>query len=279
MRSGSQARTSGGSPGCITATPSPVSTVAAQSRTKSGAAPRNAQPSAVASNPAITAVRAPSRAINSDPGTAAKTNRTGGRPVSTPTSVSDKLRSLWIRRISGGTARMVTRRPMPPIHKRATQAKRPLDGVSRRAPAMVASMNGSRQNDAAAPLALALSDPSDRLQPLPAHGAHRLRGSKRRDQQAGGRRARAPGKDAGREHRELLQLVGQRPDDVDAVNELELAHLLHRELDLALGGKLADHAVEHARLAHDVRGDAEPLDQLGEMQAAGAAARERDCAR
>ena len=121
MRSGSQARTSGGIAGCITATPKPVSTEAAYKRPTSGAAPRNADPAAVISSPAITVAKAPSRAMNSEPGTAATANRITGRPARMPTSVSLMPRSSWMRGINGGTAKMVMRRPLPASQSSATQ--------------------------------------------------------------------------------------------------------------------------------------------------------------
>src|SRR5579871_464240 len=69
----------------------------------------------------MTVVTAPKRAISSDPGIAAHANSTTGRPARMPTSVSDMSRSWWISGISGGTANMVIRMPLPASHKRATR--------------------------------------------------------------------------------------------------------------------------------------------------------------
>src|SRR5262245_6314669 len=277
MRSGSQVRTSGGSAGCITETPNAITTVAAHSSRKSGAAPRSAQPSAVTRRPAISVARAPSRAISSEPGTAASMNSTGGSPDRMPTCVSLKDSSSWIARMSGGTARMVRRRPTPAIHSIATQVTKWPSAAWCRAAASLESMGESRQRRTFSPAALSRAD--DRLQPLFAHDSRDLGGAQRLDEQSGGGRPRAFGEHAGREHRHLLHRLGKRPDDVDAVDQLELAHLLDRDLDLAARGKRADHAVEDACLARDLVGDAELADQVGEVDAARAAARERDRAR
>src|SRR5579871_2249595 len=263
MRSGSQARTRGGSAGCMIETPNAVTTVAAHSRKKSGTAPRAAQPSAVMKRPAISVVRAPSRAISSEPGTAASMNRTGGSPDRMPTCVSDRASSSWIARISGGTARMVSRSPTPAIHSIATQLTRWPSAVSWRAAALLACMNQSRRGGEASIRCLAAA--GERLQPLFAHDSRDLRRAQRVDEQAGGRRPHGRREGAGREHRHLLQLRGYLADDVDAAGKLELAHLLDRDLDLAPRRQQADHAVEDARLAGDLVGDAELPNQVGEM--------------
>jgi hypothetical protein len=78
-----------------------------------GAAPRSADPAAVASSPAMSVARAPKRAISSDPRIAAPANNTGGKPVRMPTWVSDMPRSVRISGMTGGTARIVMRNPLP----------------------------------------------------------------------------------------------------------------------------------------------------------------------
>src|SRR6516165_10123761 len=120
MRRGSHWRTSEGIAGCMTATPRPVAIVKANSTAALGAEPRSAPAMPATMSPMIAAAAAPSRAMISEPGTAASANRSDGRPVSTPTSVSLSARSAWISGMTGGTARMVRRSPMPTSHNRAT---------------------------------------------------------------------------------------------------------------------------------------------------------------
>src|SRR5262249_29154367 len=62
-------------------------------------------------------------------------------------------------------------------------------------------------------------------------------------QRLGGISLLRPGRNAGGEHRDQLDLGGQRTDIVDAGKEAELAHLLKADLDLAIGDDAAD---EHA---------------------------------
>src|SRR5262249_17983039 len=93
-----------------------------------GAAPRSAPAMPVTMRPMIAAAGAPNRAMISAPGTAASANRSDGRPVSTPTSVSLSARSSWISGMTGGTARMGRRRPMPTSHRRATGSSACLHG-------------------------------------------------------------------------------------------------------------------------------------------------------
>ncbi len=69
----------------------------------------------------MTVVSAPNRAISIEPGTAAQANSTTGRPARMPTSVSDMWNSSWIAGISGGTARIVIRSPLPASHSKAMQ--------------------------------------------------------------------------------------------------------------------------------------------------------------
>ncbi len=79
----------------------------------STAAPRAAPASAAITMPAATASRGPVRAIRSDPGIAASANIDNGRPIRSPTWVSDMRRSSWISGITGGTARIVMRMATP----------------------------------------------------------------------------------------------------------------------------------------------------------------------
>ena len=123
MRCGSQARTSGGNAGCITATPNAVNIVVANSNNTSGTPPRNTEPSAVANNPITKVESAPNRAISSDPGMAAAANRTAGSPPRMPTSVADMCRSAANSGMIGGTARTVMRKPLPASQSKATRSQ------------------------------------------------------------------------------------------------------------------------------------------------------------
>ena len=85
--------------------------------------PRSADPAAVASSPATSVASAPKRAISSEPSTAVQANRTGGSPVRMPTCVSDMPSSGRIKGMTGGTARIVMREPMPASQSRKMQSK------------------------------------------------------------------------------------------------------------------------------------------------------------
>src|SRR5215470_16091202 len=89
-------------------------------------APRNAEATPAMRKPRTSVGMAPSRAMKSEPGRAAIANRIIGRPERMPTSVPDRRRSAWIDKITGGTARMLNRRPTPASQSRpvATQNSR-----------------------------------------------------------------------------------------------------------------------------------------------------------
>ena len=110
------------------ATPNPMTTVAASSASTPGLAPRNAEPTALITSPAISVASAPNRAISSDPGTAAPANNMTGRPTSTPTSVAESAKSALIIGMVGGIARMVRRSAMPASHSNTTAMRNRLDG-------------------------------------------------------------------------------------------------------------------------------------------------------
>jgi hypothetical protein len=79
----------------------------------SGNSPRSAPPAAVTTRPVTSAQRTPSRATISEPGTAAAANSIDGRPVRMPICVADIRNWSWISGITGGTARIVSRRALP----------------------------------------------------------------------------------------------------------------------------------------------------------------------
>src|SRR5262249_13862574 len=89
-------------------------------------APRNAEATPAMRKPMTSVGTAPSRVMKSEPGSAAIANRTIGRPERMPTSVPDRRRSDWIDKMTGGTARMLSRRPTPASQSRpaATQNSR-----------------------------------------------------------------------------------------------------------------------------------------------------------
>ena len=83
-------------------------------------------------------------------------------------------------------------------------------------------------------------------------------------------------RNAGDERRDHLDLRRQRADDVDAVNGHQLGHLLNADVGLAAqhdeAGEPRGAAGAVFRLGLHRRGDAELLENLGEMNAALAAA-------
>src|SRR5262245_14391200 len=91
-------------------------------------APRNAEATPAMRKPAISVGKAPNRAMKSDPGSAAIANRIMGRPERTPTSVPDRCRSAWMSAMTGGTARMLSRRANP-----SSQSSPPATQTSRMA--------------------------------------------------------------------------------------------------------------------------------------------------
>src|SRR5262245_11916174 len=84
---------------------------------------RSAEPTAAISRPITSAGTAPTRAIRSDPGTAAAANRITGSPVSTPISVPDKRKSDWIIASTGGIARIGRRRALPESQSKTIAVK------------------------------------------------------------------------------------------------------------------------------------------------------------
>jgi hypothetical protein len=79
---------------------------------------------AVTPSPIASAVRTPRRAISSEPGTAAKANSIDGNPVRIPIWVALRRSSSWISGMTGGTAKMVSRKPTPASHKSVSEVKR-----------------------------------------------------------------------------------------------------------------------------------------------------------
>ena len=69
---------------------------------------------------------APKRAIMSEPGTAASAQVTSGSPIRMPTCVSLMLRSSRMSGITGGTAIMVTRMPIPASQRRHSAFQSPV---------------------------------------------------------------------------------------------------------------------------------------------------------
>src|SRR5262245_24413715 len=102
------------------ATPAPITMVAAKSVNVLGAAPRKPDAMPAIASPATRIATAPKRAISSEPGSAAIPNSTIGSPVRTPTSVPDSCKSAWMSKMTGGTARIVSRRPTPASQSRLT---------------------------------------------------------------------------------------------------------------------------------------------------------------
>ena len=126
MAFGNQARTSGGNIGCMIATPAAMTMVDAKRNVTSGMAPRAAPPSAVSNNPISKAGMRPTRAINSEPGTAAMANSIGGRLDSQPICVSDRCRSACSAGMTGGVASTVSRRHAPDSQSRSRGIRRGL---------------------------------------------------------------------------------------------------------------------------------------------------------
>src|SRR5262249_25369488 len=89
-------------------------------------APRSAEATLAMRKPTTSVGMAPSRAMKSEPGSAASANSTIGMPERMPTAVPDRPRSAWIDKITGGTARMLSRRPTPASQSKpaATQNSR-----------------------------------------------------------------------------------------------------------------------------------------------------------
>ncbi len=99
----------------------PSSRVIANSIATEGPTPRAAEAAATTRSPTRQARRAPSRAINSEPGTAARPNSRTGNPDRTPTAFSLSSNCRWISGSTGGTASTVTRSAPPASHKTASR--------------------------------------------------------------------------------------------------------------------------------------------------------------
>jgi hypothetical protein len=132
---GNHSRVRVGNAGWLTATPTPMTSVIANSTGSAGPTPRSAEPRPIARRPATSARRAPRRAMSSEPGIAAMASSATGRPVRTETPFSSSPRSRWMAGIKGGTASRVTARARGPSHRSAmygsSEARR-VRGVSSR---------------------------------------------------------------------------------------------------------------------------------------------------
>src|SRR5579875_3005200 len=100
-----------------------MSTVIVNSRGAEGPIPRAAEAAAISSSAAIAARRGPRRAINSEPGTAARPSSRTGSPDKAPIAFSLRARSRWISGKTGGTASIVRRRSAPASHNRARRPR------------------------------------------------------------------------------------------------------------------------------------------------------------
>ena len=114
----------------------------------------------------------------------------------------------------------------------------------------------------------------DRLKPM---DLEQRRGGRRRqslDQRGGGGAIAGRGADARRKDRGELQCVRKRPGKIHTFDRQQLGDLLHRQFGLAARHHFGDAPArpEHDLAAQDVR-DAQPLQQLLEIDAAGAFAR------
>jgi len=69
-------------------------------------------------------VRTPRRAISSEPGTAAKANSIDGSPVRMPIWVALRLSASWMSGMTGGTANMVNRRPVPASQSSSNEVRK-----------------------------------------------------------------------------------------------------------------------------------------------------------
>jgi hypothetical protein len=128
IRAGNHSRTSDGKAGWLTATPNPIRNVAEKMTVVLGPKPRTAPNSATSPRPTMSALRKPSLAIRSEPGTAAVARSSTGRATRTPTAFSSRCRSWWMSGITGGTASMVTRRSIPP--SQSSRSRNPSARVS-----------------------------------------------------------------------------------------------------------------------------------------------------
>ncbi len=126
IRVGNHSRTSAGNAGWLTATPTPIRNVAPKSTNTLGPNPRTAPNSAIVPSPITSAMRRPSRAMSSEPGTAAEASSSTGSDTSAPTAFSSRCRAWWMLGMSGGTESRVSRRSIPPSQRssRRTQSAR-----------------------------------------------------------------------------------------------------------------------------------------------------------
>src|SRR3984885_12392607 len=121
-RRGSQEPTKAGMAGCATATPIPITTVAANRLIASKARRRGAEPSAVNSKPAVRAAITPMRATSREPASDAAAKITIGAPLSAAISVPVRPNSLRSAGNAGGTARIARRSAMPISQRRASES-------------------------------------------------------------------------------------------------------------------------------------------------------------
>src|ERR1700722_7463957 len=108
--------------GCATATPIPITTVAANRLIASKARLRVAEPSAVNSKPAVRAAITPMRATSREPASDAAAKITIGAPLSAAISVPVRPNSLRSAGNAGGTARIARRSAMPISQRRASES-------------------------------------------------------------------------------------------------------------------------------------------------------------
>src|SRR5262249_55990055 len=110
------------------------------------AGPRRPDAMPATTSPAASVASAPKRAISSEAGNAPMANRITGNPERMPISVPERCRSPWMSAITGGTARIVSRRPTPASQSRPTAAQnsRITDPGYR---VQIMSLSSSRENE------------------------------------------------------------------------------------------------------------------------------------
>ena len=116
MRCGNHCLTVVGMIGCMMATPTDMIIVVAKRTAYPLLKPRRADPRATMNSPPTSAPLTPRRATSSEPPNAATANSAGGMLLSKPTSVALRENSSRIIAITGGTARIVSLKPLPASH-------------------------------------------------------------------------------------------------------------------------------------------------------------------
>ena len=116
--------------GCATATPMPITTVAANRLIVSKARLRVAEPSAVSRRPAVAAAITPMRATRREPANDATAKMTMGVPLNAPISVPVRPNSSRSAGIAGGTARIARRSATPISQRRASESGQVRDDVT-----------------------------------------------------------------------------------------------------------------------------------------------------